>query len=531
MKGNYMQSRREKFYRILPYVVLLGAYIFSVAIYARLGAHNLDADRSSEMILANLLNEEGRLLSENWYYSTELRVVSPVPVYQLGLMLFDSWHYARTFAIAVLLAGVAASFLYLMRSVGIGDAAVYCVACFILPISWLSMFMFVYGQFYSVYFILICMILGLMLRIDRNRIWNIIRIALIVVLSIWGGMQGVRLLMMCAMPLVLSVCVLMSQNICKSKSVRELLHARESVYAILALVICIGMCAGYLINTYVLSEHYTFKNFSQTLMYSLDFEEVAKQINYLPQYFGFENGVAFVSADGLINAIAVLMVFVMVFSACALVFRCKTLSAAERLFVWFAVFSVLLGIAVNSMTIYGNTSGKGSLSYYLPGLLLLISLAFICVDKSRMGMPGVKAAALLFMTTVFVLNSVHYIRKNMRVADADYEVTADWLVENGYQNGFTTFWNSSILTEASDGYLQMYTFGTWKDTELNPWLQEKEHLESLPEGKVFVFVPKLDKDVSLLAQDDHLIQQTADGWIYEYGSAQEVMEIQRGKNK
>ena len=146
-------------------------------------------------------------------------------------------------------------------------------------------------------------------------------------------------------------------------------------------------------------------------------------------------------------------------------------------------------------------------------------------------MPGVKVTLLLIMTAVFALNSLHYIRKNMRSADADYEVTADWLAENGYQNGFTTFWNGNILTEASDGYLNMYTFGTWEDTELNPWLQKKAYLQSLPEGKVFVFVPKADKDISLLAKDDHLIQQTADGWIYEYSNANEVMEIQRGSKK
>ena len=410
---------------------------------------------------------------------------------------------------------------------GIGDAAIYCAACLILPVSWLSMFMLVYGQFYSVYFILICVILGLLFRMNRNRTGNAIRIVLIIVLSIWGGMQGVRLLMMCAVPLALSICLLVYSNACKSKSIREFLCARESAYAVLVMIICIGMGVGYLINTYVLSELYSFKNFSQTLMYGLDYEEVTKQLNYLPQYFGFESGVAFISADGLINAIATLTVFVIVFSAGVLAVRSKTLSVPENLFVWFSIFSVLLGIAVNSMTIYGNTSGRGSLSYYLPGLLLLISMTFICVDKSKIAMPGVKVILLLIMTAVFALNSLHYIRKNMRSADADYEVTADWLMENGYQNGFTTFWNGNILTEASDGYLNMYTFGTWEDTELSPWLQKKAHFESLPEGKVFVFVQKPWEDVCLLADEDHLVQQTVDGWIYEYSNAQEVMEIQR----
>lgn len=74
----------------LPVLVLICAYLFSVGVYAYLGTHNLDSDQSGEMVLAQLLNEERSFLSENWYYSTELRVVSPVPVYQLALLVFDS---------------------------------------------------------------------------------------------------------------------------------------------------------------------------------------------------------------------------------------------------------------------------------------------------------------------------------------------------------------------------------------------------------------------------------------------------------
>jgi len=520
-----MKSRCEKLYCILPYLVLLGALLFSVGMYAYLGAHNLDSDRSSEMILANLLNEEGGFLSPSWYYSTELRVVSPVPVYQLGLRLFDSWHAARTFAIAVLLMGIAASFIFMMRGVGIGDAAVYCAACMILPISWLSMFMLTYGQFYSVYFILICVVIGLLVRIKRSKTYTTVGTVLLVLLSVWGGMQGVRMLMLCAAPLALAVCAMLYAHWRECRSVHELLYANETAYALGAMLICTCMFVGYLINDSVLSKLYTYKSFSATLMYKLNWEEVAKQINYLPEYFGFVNGVTFISFDGLINVISIAAVALAVFSASSLAFRAKTFSAGERLYIWFTIFSVLLGIAINSMTIYGNSSGIGSVSYYLPGLLLLISAVFVYVEKSNIRMRSVRAIVLLVITGVFALNSVHYIRRNMRVADADYEVTADWLVENGYKNGFTTFWNANILTEASDGYLEIYTLNKWEDMQLSPWLQKKEHLEKLPEGKVFVFVPRTEVEISPVAKEDHIVYQAPHGWVYEYSSAQEVVGI------
>ena len=124
----------EKIRRLLPYLVLLGAWLFSVGIYAYLGTHNLDSDQSSDLVMAQLLNEEGSLISKNWYHSTELCVMGSIPVYQLGMLIFESWHMVRVFAIAVLLLGMALSFIYLMRAIGVEEAGVYASACLILPV-------------------------------------------------------------------------------------------------------------------------------------------------------------------------------------------------------------------------------------------------------------------------------------------------------------------------------------------------------------------------------------------------------------
>lgn len=49
--------------------------------------NRLDADMASEQLLANLLAQEGGVMSTNWYYSTELRVLNTqlvmVPLFRL----------------------------------------------------------------------------------------------------------------------------------------------------------------------------------------------------------------------------------------------------------------------------------------------------------------------------------------------------------------------------------------------------------------------------------------------------------------
>ena len=108
---------REKCLKSIPWLALACAFLLSVTFFACFGSHNLDADMSSELVLAQLQNEEKTLMSDQWRYSTELRLVSAVPLYQLGLFLFESWHAARTFAVAVLMLGVVASFLFMAKQV------------------------------------------------------------------------------------------------------------------------------------------------------------------------------------------------------------------------------------------------------------------------------------------------------------------------------------------------------------------------------------------------------------------------------
>lgn len=524
-----MKKRWEKLERWLPYLVLLCAYLLSVGIFAVMGSENLDSDMSSEMVLASDLNEEGALLSKEWYYSTEIRVASPVPVYQLGLLLFDSWHMARTFSIAVLLAGLAASYLYFMHGFGLGHTMAYCAAGLILPISIYSKFLLVYGQFYSVYFIVVCLLMGTLVRMANGSMKRLTGTCVLVLLSVWSGMSGLRMLMLCAAPLGLAAAILFFCRLTKCASLSEALHARETGHLLYALVICAGLLAGYLVNAKVLSAVYTADSFGTAPLYEVNWEEVFTQINYLPYYFGFVNRQPLISLDGACNAAAMAVVLISVISLAGLTAKQRDLTVDQRLLVCFTAVSVVMGIALNSMMRYAQIGGGAyTVSYYMPGVLLLVSMAYMAVDKMKIRLKGFKTVALLLMTSVFFLQAGRYIRSDFRIGDADYRKTANYLLDNGYTSGFATFWNANVMTEATDGELEVYTYATWEEPDLHAWLQKKEHLNTLPEGKVFVLI---DYDESRenppLARAENFLCETNLGYLYTYDSAQEVVEIQR----
>ena len=107
-------------------------------------------------------------------------------------------------------------------------------------------------------------------------------------------------------------------------------------------------------------------------------------------------------------------------------------------------------------------------------------------------------------------------------------------MENGYTKGYATFWNGNVLTELSDGALELYTYTEWSDEELRTGLQLKSHLTQPPEGPVFVYVSDYESYTEEVpcAREDRLVHVSDFGArIYVYDSAQEVEELQRTQNQ
>ncbi|HIU15099.1 MAG TPA: hypothetical protein IAC49_01495 [Candidatus Ventricola intestinavium] len=253
----------EGFLRALPWLLLAAAYAASVGFFACYGMHNLDADMSSEMIYADLLNREGRLLTDSWYYSSELRTVSPVPLYQLGLLLFDSWHAARVFGTALMLAGILASFLFFARRAKMGEAGVYMAAVLAMPFSEVYAYVGFLNGGYSVYLMLVFVLLGLVLGLaDTTR--RLPALALIALLSFWGGTGGVRMMLFLAVPLAAAYALEAFDAMRRHERLKDAMPARLRWPLTGAMVAAAMTALGYLLNDRLLSGLYDYVQYDQT---------------------------------------------------------------------------------------------------------------------------------------------------------------------------------------------------------------------------------------------------------------------------
>lgn len=523
-------NKKNLVVRMLPYAVLAAALVLSVSAYALNGMHNLDSDMSSEMVLADLLNSEGRLMTGNWYYSTELRVVSPIPVYQLGLVLFPSWHAARTFSVAVLLIGVALSFLYMGRGAGMGEGAAYCAAAIVLPLSEAYAFVFTYGGFYTVYFMMTCWLIGLLLRLSDARRRKI-RLMLLIAISVWGGMAGVRMPMLCGVPLLLACIAVLFGEARRSSCARQVLRGEQAAMAAGALAMIAGMAVGYVINVAVFRSAFHFDHYDDLALSPFSVVRLAEQVETIFPFFGYEDGIVLMSLQGIASLASVCIVGTMGLSVCLLLLhRGLRLDARPRLILMFALCAVAMGVVLNDVT--DRTGSPYTHAYYLCGLLAMIACVYLLIWRVPSGIAALRSVTMLLFTAMFFLQACSFLGGRFSTQRQDYEEAAQWLSGSGYGSGFATYWNANVLTEASDGRLDVYACADWQDTEIAPWLQKTAHLEELPQGRVFVYVDadEAQGDVPV-ADDGHLVHSLESGArIYAYDSAQQAYDLMRSQS-
>ena len=119
MKKNLRSLRASgKFVYYLPILVFLLSALASAAITWYISGNLLDADASSELVLAKHLADTRQLLSRDWVYSTELRVFQMQLVFAPLMLFLDSWRLVRFLGTMILQNLYVLSFVYMARKAG-----------------------------------------------------------------------------------------------------------------------------------------------------------------------------------------------------------------------------------------------------------------------------------------------------------------------------------------------------------------------------------------------------------------------------
>lgn len=132
---NVLTNGIKKYVKYLPWVCLIGLFCFLSVYMWVCGDRLTDSDISSEMLLARLLNEEHGLISKNWFYSTELRVLNIQIFYSFFFHIFRDWTMVRVATCIVSYLLMLVGYYYLPHQMGYDRIYAVSAIFLLLPVS------------------------------------------------------------------------------------------------------------------------------------------------------------------------------------------------------------------------------------------------------------------------------------------------------------------------------------------------------------------------------------------------------------
>lgn len=525
-----MKSMR-KIARLLPWLLLLCVFLYTVRLFALNARHNMDADIASEMLLADICNQEGKLnLTDTWLYSTELRIVGSTPFMELGLRLFpNNWTQAHAVAVVISMALYAASVLFMASQCGFPKAGPWLASVLLMPLCQQYSYIVIYGLFYTMHMTIAFAVLGLVGMLTKRsdkagKAGLIIPLVLLALLGFWGGSNGVRMLVMVYGPMGLGALVLFCLGVGRYEKLSEALCQPLTRLFAAVMTLCVSALAGYAFFMKALAPRFPGQSYAAFAVQDLTLSGIADQLDRLVHFFGFYSGDSFFSINGIGCYVTVALLVLMALALYWLLHRVTKLPAVHGFLALTAACALLMGIVFNT------TLNMLLPRYYLFGIILLILCGFIALENLPCKSGPLLAVLLVGYVGLFGYKSLEYTRKEIHASPVGYEQITDWLLERGYTQGYASIWNANVLTVASNGQIE-----TWnieyipKEPAMVPYLwgglQKKSHMTERPEGKIFLLVDDIENNFGWAPLNaEHLVGDWVCGgyYVYEYESADEM---------
>lgn len=439
----FEDARREKIITTAASAVIALVLIYITVFSYKNGYRWLNSDHASEMILGKLLSEENTLVSRNWHYSTEIRIVYQtiftMPLFKLfGGAATNNWAFIR--AINILLNNIVLilSYIFLMNQTKIQRKWILISAIFlVIPISNIYWDLILFGGYYTFFTAQMFCLLGLFLRLKNNAEntrKSKIDFALFLILSFILGAQTIRALLAAHIPLLLACIYCFFRD---SKRDKKILFA-----GICGFILC---GAGFFVNN-ILHLFYSFHTFDTMRLdniFANFLSKTGESIAAFMNLFGFAVGARIVSAAGLWSAASIAAV-VLLFCAS---FKNRKLFL-PLFFICSAGFNVFVFI-ISEQDI--------KLRYFIPFIILyvpLTALFFEYLEKTKTALFRVAA-----ITGVILFVAGHGYLNLQSLKNVDFNVTRNgyikYLLDNNLNFGFGAFINGNVTTELTSGKIEI----------------------------------------------------------------------------
>lgn len=488
--------------------------------------HMINSDDSSELILGKILSEEHGILSKNWHYSTEIRFLNSNLLYKFFFAITDNWHHVRVLSHFALYLILLLTYFLLCKSLKCTKYyAITCAALFV-PFSSQYFDYILRVAYYIPYIAISFFIISLGELFDlqsKKNNWSLV--ALASVISMLSGMNGIRQMTILQVPmLVASIWLWLLENkkyIMKNNDIKDhswLFGCRHLIYSLL---IFLSAGIGYIINAKIFTKIYSFKTWDDISFTNFKFANLEKVISGLFTSFGFVDANVFSSAI-YTNCVSFIWMALFLFS---LVYGIKKNTNASLQYKRFAIFTFFSFLVY--LNLYLFTDLSYSERYNLP--ILIMSLPLIACFFNECDLKDRARNIIISTFVIMILGSglINYRYYYSYDVTRELREISDLCIAMDYHAGYSTFWRSNILTELSNGEIEMWSQAYDEEMlskhekvdETFQWLQKKSHDTSHPEGKIILLYTLSELEACNWAEElneENIIYQSDLFVVYGY---------------
>lgn len=516
-----MDEKKKKLASMLWlfFILLANAYVF-----VKNGNNLVNADDSSELVLASFLSKGNGFISRGWVYSSEIRILNTQWVRALLFRFTQNWTLVRILGNLILEGWLLGAYAFLCRQLTRKWTWFWYTAPFLLlPFSHEVFYVMGEMGYYLPHLALSFTILGLWLYLYREQHHRRIAHFSVCALSFVSCLGGLRQLTVTLMPMWLAVIWLVFRH---SKEVEKPLDFLRKFYYLWTSSLT-GV-AGYLVNAKILSKIFLFDTYSKLVLVQPNFDRLQVVFRTFLNTFGYsEDGVpdtALFSGKGIFYVLSLgFMVFLFILVA-ELWKQRKNLPLTGEFLLLFSISGFLIVLLLYIFTDISITA-----RYYALSLMMFVPLLLVFYQEVDLSNAVKKLFLVTMAGLLCILGAGEYHSCLTSTMNEGRIESAKWLKEEGYTLGYASFWNANILTELTAGQVEMVPLTEGRDSAPNlyAWLVKMDNLFPDEErGPVFLllYVHEADRYQSL-TEGRSPVYEDDNYFIYRYETAGEFLDL------
>lgn len=473
-----------------------------------------DGDAASELVLGKLLATQNRIITTDWFYSSEIRFFNTNLVYMPLFKIFDDWHLVRFISVLIFQAMLVASYYYLSRRMKMSTNAFFLSASLLLlPMTDIYGRFVLYHNYYSPCFIFGFLIVGLYLSLlepkEHKYFRQALRLIALLALAFISCLNGFRQLPSTLLPLFLTALFIQMKN----RRTPERSAARTGKPVWLAGLVLAAGIAGLYVYTLILPRYCSSESVIHSTVKLLSAANLRRLLLDYLNLFGYQESTAPFSLGGLITLCGAVGAAIMLFLPLVVLFSREKLTATRLVALLYPISMIQMTVLFLLVSGYENY-----VRYYLQTFIWIIPFLGILLDRQGVSphmITGKQVLALL-VSLFFIISGTYFhlyyhgfyhqipdvtSGVNTDIYSVDrLQPAVDFLEEDGYDVGYATHWNANIITEMTNGRIPMISiirvfpeyFYLYRD-----WLTNKQYRERsfVEDQNIFLLLTREEADV------------------------------------